>query len=228
MARLLLDGKPLEASSRLTNFGYVALTITIHNRGVYTCVARNALGEARTAAKLTVISKQDILLDTQHPEGLEKIRYLEDDSRYARKEDVPSAAIPRSLTNRTHLLSPPADRNAQQELIPPTDWPGALRAPPNAPTIPASMAASARTWREGDHRCLCALGFTGKNCQHSHRLLRESATRWRVSSASAGRDSLAPSVRTKSTNARPSRPASKAAPAPNWNNNFKCTCPPGT
>ena len=65
MARLLLDGKPLEASSRLTNFfnfGYVALTITIHNRGVYTCVARNALGEASTAAKLTVISKQIILL----------------------------------------------------------------------------------------------------------------------------------------------------------------------
>ena len=62
MVRLLLDGKPLETSSRLTNFGYVALTITIHNRGVYTCVARNALGEASTAAKLTVISKQDILL----------------------------------------------------------------------------------------------------------------------------------------------------------------------
>ena len=94
MARLLLDGKPLEASSRITNFfnfGYVALTIkfiTIHDRGVYTCVARNALGEASTAAKLTVISKQDILLDTQHPEGLEKIRYLEDDSRYARKEET--------------------------------------------------------------------------------------------------------------------------------------------
>ena len=94
MARLLLDGKPLEASSRITNFfnfGYVALTIkfiTIHDRGVYTCVARNALGEASTAAKLTVISKQDILLDTQHPEGLEKIRYLEEDSRYARKEET--------------------------------------------------------------------------------------------------------------------------------------------
>ena len=44
MARLLLDGKPLEASSRITNFfnfGYVTLTIkfiTIHDRGVYTCV----------------------------------------------------------------------------------------------------------------------------------------------------------------------------------------------
>lgn len=69
----------------------MALTIkfiTVHDRGVYTCLARNALGEATTAAKLTVISKQDILLDTQHPEGLEKIRYLEDDSRYARKEET--------------------------------------------------------------------------------------------------------------------------------------------
>ena len=100
-----LDGKPLEASSRITNFfnfGYVALTIkfiTIYDRGVYTCVARNALGEATTTAKLTVISKQDVLLDTQHPEGLEKIRYLEDDSRYMRKEEtVTSVSIkPRFL-----------------------------------------------------------------------------------------------------------------------------------
>lgn len=74
----------------------MALTIkfiTIHDRGVYTCVARNALGEDTTAAKLTVISKQDILLDSQHPEGLEKIRYLEDDSRYARKEETTSTSV---------------------------------------------------------------------------------------------------------------------------------------
>lgn len=99
------DGKPLEASSRITNFfnfGYVALTIkyiTIYDRGVYTCVARNALGEASTAAQLTVLSKQDILYDSQHPEGLEKIRYLEDDARYQRKEEtVTSVSIkPRFL-----------------------------------------------------------------------------------------------------------------------------------
>ena len=62
-------------------------------------MARNALGEATTTAKLTVISKQDVLLDTQHPEGLEKIRYLEDDSRYMRKEEtVTSVSIkPRFL-----------------------------------------------------------------------------------------------------------------------------------
>lgn len=104
---LKLDGKPLEASSRITNFfnfGYVALTIkfiTIHDRGVYTCVARNALGEATTAAKLSVISKQDILLDSQHPEGLEKIRYLEDDSRYARKEETTT-----SVTIKPRFLGP--------------------------------------------------------------------------------------------------------------------------
>ena len=80
----------------------MALTIkfiTIHDRGTYTCVARNALGEDSTAARLTVISKQDVQLDTQHPAGLEKIRYLEDDSRYARKEEtVTSVSIkPRFL-----------------------------------------------------------------------------------------------------------------------------------
>ena len=99
------DGKPLEASSRITtffNFGYVALTIksiTIHDRGVYTCVARNALGEASTQAQLTVVTKKDVLLESQHPQGLEKIRYLEDDSRYARsvKEETTISIKPRFL-----------------------------------------------------------------------------------------------------------------------------------
>ena len=45
---------------------------------------------------------------------------------------------------------------------------------------------------------------------------KPAATRWRVSSTSAGQDLPAPSGRTKSTKARPSRPALTAAPAPNW------------
>ena len=102
---MISDGKPLEASSRITNFfnfGYVALTIkfiTIHDRGVYTCLARNALGEVTTAAKLTVITKHDVMVDSQHPEGLEKIRYLEDDSRYSRsvKEETSISIKPKFL-----------------------------------------------------------------------------------------------------------------------------------
>jgi len=63
------------------NFGYVALTIkhvTTHDIGVYTCRAYNRIGQATTSAQLTVVSKKDIILDSQHPGGLEKIHYLED------------------------------------------------------------------------------------------------------------------------------------------------------
>lgn len=82
------DGRPVEASSRITsffNFGYVALTVkqvTIHDVGTYTCRAYNTLGETVTQAQLTVSTKKDISFDSQHPEGLQKIQYLEDTSRY--------------------------------------------------------------------------------------------------------------------------------------------------
>uniref|UniRef100_A0A1I8N5F2 Ig-like domain-containing protein n=2 Tax=Musca domestica TaxID=7370 RepID=A0A1I8N5F2_MUSDO len=87
------DGQPLEASSRSTtffNFGYVALTIkqlTIYDAGTYTCRAYNAMGEDITTAQLSVISKHEIVSDSQHPGGLEKIQHLEDSSRYGRSEE---------------------------------------------------------------------------------------------------------------------------------------------
>lgn len=88
----LKDGRAVEASSRITtffNFGYVALTlkdVTIHDVGNYTCRAYNALGQATTTAQLSVISKKDIVVDSQHPGGLEKIQFLEDTTRFNRIE----------------------------------------------------------------------------------------------------------------------------------------------
>ncbi|CAH2104070.1 unnamed protein product [Euphydryas editha] len=101
----LKDGRPVEASSRITtffNFGYVALTIksvTIHDAGQYTCRAYNALGQATTSANLTIITKKDIIAESQHPGGLEKIQYLEDSSKYSRRteEDVRVTQKPRFL-----------------------------------------------------------------------------------------------------------------------------------
>ena len=61
----LKNGKPVDASSRITsffNFGYVALTIkqvAMHDAGTYTCIASNKCGKAETSAKLTTTSKQD-------------------------------------------------------------------------------------------------------------------------------------------------------------------------
>jgi hypothetical protein len=84
------DGKIVEASSRITsffNFGYVALTIkqvTVHDVGTYTCRAYNAMGEAQTSARMTVITKQDVIIESQNQLGLEKIQQLEDSTRYTR------------------------------------------------------------------------------------------------------------------------------------------------
>lgn len=101
----LKDGKAVEASSRITtffNFGYVALTIkqvTIHDVGNYTCRAYNAMGEAKTNAQLSVVSKKDIIFDSQHPGGLQKIQVLEDSSRFSRttQEEVVVTQKPRFL-----------------------------------------------------------------------------------------------------------------------------------
>ncbi|XP_023947919.2 titin [Bicyclus anynana] len=101
----LKDGRPVEASSRITtffNFGYVALTIksvTIHDAGHYTCRAYNALGQATTSANLTIITKKDIIAESQHPGGLERIQYLEDSSKYTRRaeEEVRVTQKPRFL-----------------------------------------------------------------------------------------------------------------------------------
>jgi len=96
-----------ELGSRITtffNFGYVALTIkyvTIHDVGVYTCRAYNRVGEAHTTAQLSVISKNDVIYDSQHPTGLQKIQTLEDSSRYSRQiqEEMQITQTPRFLGN---------------------------------------------------------------------------------------------------------------------------------
>lgn len=82
----------------------MALTIkyvTIHDVGVYTCRAYNRAGEAHTIAQLSVISKNDIIYDSQHPTGLQKIQSLEDSSRYSRQiqEETQITQAPRFLGN---------------------------------------------------------------------------------------------------------------------------------
>lgn len=99
------DGHPVEASSRITsffNFGYVALTIkqvTVHDVGTYTCQATNTMGQANAHARLSVVTKKDIIFESQHPNGLEKIQTLEDSSRYNRRteEDICVTQKPRFL-----------------------------------------------------------------------------------------------------------------------------------
>ncbi|XP_022670614.1 titin-like isoform X6 [Varroa destructor] len=87
----LHNGQPVKQGSRfveLFNFGFVALDImTTHaeDSGVYTCRATNALGEAIVSANLSCASQQSLILDSQQPDSLAQIRYLEDHTRYQHK-----------------------------------------------------------------------------------------------------------------------------------------------
>ena len=71
------------SGSRITtffNFGYVSLTIkqvTIFDSGVYTCVARNAAGQAQCQASLRCVGRQDIVTESQ-VESMQQFQYLED------------------------------------------------------------------------------------------------------------------------------------------------------
>lgn len=89
-----VNGRPVTVGHRFRpsyEFDYVALDILgvyPEDSGVYTCQARNQLGEAVTSCSVRVHAKKDLLLESQHPEGLERIQYLEDASRYKRNELV--------------------------------------------------------------------------------------------------------------------------------------------
>lgn len=86
------NGRPIKVGHRFRpayEFDYVALDLlSVYpvDSGVYTCQARNQLGEAVTSCSVKVIAKKDLFLETQHAAGLEKIQYLEDSSRYKRTE----------------------------------------------------------------------------------------------------------------------------------------------
>ncbi|VDM48878.1 unnamed protein product [Toxocara canis] len=79
------NGAPLAAAHRfrpMFDFGYVALDILYaypEDSGTYTLVARNELGEVQSNLELIVNSKKTLYLDPHHPEGLERIRELEQD-----------------------------------------------------------------------------------------------------------------------------------------------------
>jgi len=86
------DGRPLEASARITsfyNFGYVALTIKqliIQDAGTYICVASNTLGKAQVQCTLVIISRNEKEVESHYSEAVQKMEYMEDSSRYQRTE----------------------------------------------------------------------------------------------------------------------------------------------
>lgn len=84
------------------DFGYVALDILYvygEDTGTYMCKAVNKLGEAVNTCSIRCVNRRSIILDTQHPDGLEKIQKLEGQARPHRTEvDEPELMPPRFTT----------------------------------------------------------------------------------------------------------------------------------
>ncbi|GIY10882.1 titin [Caerostris extrusa] len=121
------DGRPVEASSRIStffNFGYVSLFtirgVDTRDTGTYICVATNSMGTASTTSRLICISKKSILVETQHPEGLEKFSTLK--ITLATKEMREKISLARK--NPLSLLSSLARANSLKDrvLILKQDW----------------------------------------------------------------------------------------------------------
>jgi hypothetical protein len=85
------NGKILQSASRFHttfDFGYVALDIHSvyeEDSGVYTCRVFNNLGEATSSITFKIEGKSGVIYESAHPEGLEKIREMEDHARMQRK-----------------------------------------------------------------------------------------------------------------------------------------------
>lgn len=77
------DGVPLPTGHRfktLYNFGFVAMDLLYayaEDSGVYTCQAKNAVGEAQVTCTVNASSKAGLLLDTMDAQRLSKIQQLE-------------------------------------------------------------------------------------------------------------------------------------------------------
>lgn len=77
------DGRPLANGHRFRtthDFGYVSLDILYafpEDAGMWTCVAKNQLGQAETAASFVVQPRSTIISDTQHPQSWQMIQEME-------------------------------------------------------------------------------------------------------------------------------------------------------
>merc|ERR1712020_438624 len=93
----LKDGKPVEASSRITsffNFGYVALTIkqvANHDQGTYSCVASNACGRAETKAQLRMGLKTEGEFQSKTWESIQRMETSKTETKMEIQQEVTSS-----------------------------------------------------------------------------------------------------------------------------------------
>lgn len=102
------NGKPLTAGHRYRtthDFGYVALDILYvygEDTGTFMCKAQNLLGEAMNTCNIRCVNRKSIILDTQHPDGLEKIQKLESRGAQTRNEIAEVPITPPTFTTQLH------------------------------------------------------------------------------------------------------------------------------
>lgn len=98
------NGKALQSAARFHttfDFGYVALDITTvypEDSGEYTCRAVNRMGEATSSFTFKVEGKEGVIYESARPEGLEKIRQLEDAARLGRQVRADKRSLPHIVT----------------------------------------------------------------------------------------------------------------------------------
>ena len=93
----LKDGKPVEASSRITsffNFGYVALTIkqvANHDQGTYACVASNAYGRTETKAQLRMGLKTEAEAQSKSWQSIQQMESKKTETRMEIQQEITSS-----------------------------------------------------------------------------------------------------------------------------------------
>ena len=111
------DGKPLPFGNRWRttyDFGFAALDIVgcyASDSGRYSVKATNCLGQAESSANIVIATGKGLLLDSDHQEALNKIKYLESKHQKIAEEELSAPEPPqfgRQLKNLTLEEGQPA------------------------------------------------------------------------------------------------------------------------
>ena len=111
------NGKPLPFGNRWRtsyDFGFAALDILgayAEDSGKYTIRATNALGSAESSVNIVISSGKGLLLDSDHQDALDKIKYLESKHQKTAEEEMAAPEKPqfgRPLKNITLEEGQPA------------------------------------------------------------------------------------------------------------------------
>ena len=100
------NGKALTTGHRFRtvyDFGFAALDILSvypEDSGEYTVKATNKLGTCTSTLNINVVPRSGLILDTNNKAALDKIQYLECDSKYRRTDEVDAAVTDKPSCGR--------------------------------------------------------------------------------------------------------------------------------